>query len=80
MRPVNTSSAARCAPTTLLNNHAPPSPGIIAKFTKVEPKRAWSDAIRKSHNIAKSKPAPTAAPFTAAMSGFSKLYMSLDKR
>ena len=34
-------------------------------------KLAWSEAMRKSHAQANESPAPAAAPFTAAITGFS---------
>jgi hypothetical protein len=44
----------------------------MPSLTKLSAKQAVSDAMRKSHIIAKSQPAPIAAPLTAAMMGTSQ--------
>ena len=69
--PVKDISLARACPMTLGKNHAPPSPGMMPTFTKLSAKIAFSDAIRMSHIMARSHPAPMAGPFTAAMMGTS---------
>src|SRR5690606_6453955 len=71
---VNDISAALEAPTTLGNSQAPPSPDTSPSLTKLSANVAVSAAIRISHMQVRSKPAPTAGPFTAAMVGTSSSY------
>jgi len=80
MRPVNDSSAARERPITRGSSQAPPSPGTIPIFTKLSANLAFSEAMRVSHMQARSSPAPTAAPLTAAMTGTSRLNSTKGRR
>ena len=47
----------------------PPSTGALPTFTPVWPKRAFSEAMARSHTTTSSLPPPKAGPFTAAMTG-----------
>ena len=58
-------------PTTRGSSHAPPSPGIRPTRMKLSAKSALVEAMRMSHMQARSQPAPTAGPLTAAMLGTS---------
>ena len=49
----------------------PPESGTSPTFTNAGTKLAESAAMRTSHAIASERPAPAAAPFTAAITGFS---------
>ena len=51
----------------------PPESGTSPMFTKAGTNEAASAAMRMSHAIASERPAPAAAPFTAAMTGFSSV-------
>ena len=58
-------------PTARGSNQAPPSPGTIPSWMKLSAKLARVEAMRMSHMQARSQPAPTAGPLTAAMVGIS---------
>ena len=71
MRPVKRSSAARSRPTREARRPIPATSQHRPRFTNSSPKRARSDATRMSAITASSMPQPTAAPFTAAITGTS---------
>ena len=52
-------------------NHEPPSPGIIPILKKLSENLASSPAIRMSHIVHRSFPAPIACPLIAATTGTS---------
>ncbi len=60
--PVKVISAARSWPMARGRNQLPPSPGIRPSCTKLSAKDARSEAIRMSHIIARSQPAPIGGP------------------
>ena len=70
---MNVISNALDIPTARGKNQAPPSPETSPTRAKLSANFALRAAIRMSHIVAKSKPAPIAAPFTAAMMGASRL-------
>ncbi|MNT73072.1 hypothetical protein D3C72_2117350 [compost metagenome] len=80
MRPVSDNSAARDMPITRGSSQAPPSPGMMPTFTKLSANLALSDATRRSHMQVRSRPAPTAGPFTAAIVGTSRLNSASGRR
>ena len=73
MSPVSAISAARDMPIVRGSSQHPPSPEMMPSLTKLSAKRALLAAMRISHMHAKSLPAPTAAPLTAAMMGTCKV-------
>ncbi|WP_343383842.1 hypothetical protein [Candidatus Amarobacter glycogenicus] len=68
--PVYISFRAFSTPTSRGRNQVHPVSATMARFTKIALKRAASEATRMSQAIASEKPAPTLAPFTAAIVGF----------
>src|SRR5204863_414162 len=68
--PVKIISAAFAMPTTRGRKYVPPQSGCRPRRTKACENRAALEARRMSQARARFIPAPTAAPFTAAMSGF----------
>ncbi len=68
--PVTLISLARRWPTASARSTVSPQPGMMPTRAWVSAKRARSDATRKSHVSATSKPPVTAAPLTAPMTGF----------
>ena len=69
-RPVAKSSFAACAPITRGSTVVSPNPGVKPSFTKFAVNRDSGQPTRKSENIARPKPPPTAAPCTAATTYF----------
>ncbi len=70
-RPVRNMSAASCLPTRRGRVWVRPKPGWKPSLVKLAAKRASGVAIRKSAMSARPRPAPMAAPWTAAMMGSS---------
>ena len=62
-------SLARRTPIDWGRSTESPPPGSTPTRAWVSPKRARSDATRKSHCSASSKPPVTAAPLTAPITG-----------
>ena len=54
-----------------MTKNVPPESGTSPMFTNAGTKTAASAAMRMSHAHANDIPAPAAAPFTAAITGFS---------
>ena len=54
------SSLALVAPIRRVRRWVPPQPGIKPILISVCPMRAFSEAMRKSHDIATSRPPPSA--------------------
>jgi hypothetical protein len=48
----------------------PPPPGIRPSLISGWPKRAFSEATRRSHDIASSQPPPRQKPLIIAITGF----------
>ena len=71
MRPVKHSSLARLRPVRRVSRYRPPVSGTRPTLTKAWLNCALSATSTRSHASARFIPAPTAAPFTAAMTGFS---------
>ncbi len=71
IRPVKISSLARTAPTTSGSNRVAAIPGCMPRRVKGAQKVASTEAKRRSQASARHNPAPTVAPFTAAIVGTS---------
>ncbi|MOA47114.1 hypothetical protein D3C78_1697210 [compost metagenome] len=69
---VSVNSRAFAVPTIRVKNQAPPMPDTRPSRRKLSANVALSLATRRSHMRAKSQPAPTAAPLTAAIDGICK--------
>ena len=80
IRPANTRSLARAGPTSRASRWVPPPPGMMPSRISGWPKRAPSDATRKSHARASSQPPPRAKPLTAAMVGQGRSATALSAR
>ena len=63
------SSLARCMPTRRGRSHEPPKSMVSPRRAKISEKRACSEATMRSQPRARFMPAPTATPFTLAMTG-----------
>ena len=61
-------------PTRRGRNQVAPLSGTMARFTKMELKRASAEAMRMSQASASEKPAPTQTPLTAAMLGLGQAW------
>ncbi len=70
MRPLNDHSSARLIPTARGRNQLAAPSMHIPRRLKTKPNRAVSEARRTSIGSGKVAPKPTAAPLTAAMTGF----------
>ena len=53
---------------------------MMPSLTKLSANAAFSEAIRMSHIVARSQPAPTAGPLTAAMMGTSSVAIARGMR
>ena len=62
---------ARARPTAGGTNAVEPPSGISPMLTNASPKKADSAAMIRSQASASEQPIPTAAPLTAAITGFS---------
>lgn len=69
-RPVRNSRLARWAPTMRGSVWVRPKPGWMPSLAKLALNRASGQATRKSAMAARPRPPPTAAPCTAATTGF----------
>ena len=78
--PVKIISHAFAMPTTRGRKYVPPQSGWSPRRTNACENRAALEARRMSQASARFIPAPAAAPFTAAMSGFGESRMSSTVR
>ena len=77
--PASTSSLAQPGPINRIRREHPPEPGIRLIFPSVKPKRASSEQIRKSQDIASSRPPQAQIPCAAQITGIS-IRSSLSKK
>jgi hypothetical protein len=76
--PVITSSVAFAKPTIRRRRNIPPSAGTQPRLIQTSPKRARSEAIRKSQATVISHPAPMAAPRAVQSNHFAPLFLERE--
>ena len=80
MSPVSTRRIAWPRPARRDSRWVPPPPGISPRLISGWPKRAFSEATRKSQDMASSQPPPRQKPLIIAITGFGKAAMMSKMR